>query len=242
MGYVITSHHIDAQSYYSLIHIIAYRGWVWLNEPNTLRGYLMPRGHKRCWEEALNAFKGRRLKQQRRPGNVHTIGCHTWHISNMKVLEQINYTWQRWVHAINVIIVVVVGIAPAVKKPVDAQIVCQERTDNVRMEKPLLSVPEWKNARTEKNKVANKPIPEDGSTNASQITIDTEENTMKVRSEKSRMTLKTVITADQEPVTERWSGTFHSLQRQPLPPSSGLKWMEKPLPIHLNVITKRLFT
>ena len=93
-----------------------------------------------------------------------------------------------------------------------------------------------------KNKVANKPIPEDGSTNASQITIDTEENTMKVRSEKSRMTLKTVITADQEPVTERWSGTFHSLQRQPLPPSSGLKWMEKPLPIHLNVITKRLFT
>ena len=99
-------------------------------------------------------------------------------------------------------------------------------------------------ARMEKrqNDVANKPIPENGSTTANEITIGTEEKMMKVRSEESRMTLKTLTTADQEPVTERWSGTFHSLRRRPLPPSSGLKWMEKPLPTHLNVITKRLLT
>ena len=70
------------------------------------------------------------------------------------------------------------------------------------MEKSSLSAPEWKNARTENMlQLTNQflkmeaPMPM-----RSRSTL--RRNTMKVRSEGSRLTLKTVVPADQEPVTE----------------------------------------
>jgi len=121
--------------------------------------------------------------------------------------------------------------------------ICQERTDGARMEKSSLSAPEWKNARTENMlQLTNQFLKMEAPLPMRSRSI-LRRNTMNVRSEGSRLTLKTVVPADQKPVTEWWSGTFHSLRRRrPLPPLSRVKWMEKPLPTQLNVATKRLCT
>ena len=52
------------------------------------------------------------------------------------VCKELDCARQRWAHAVGVIVVVVVGTAPAIKKPVDAQTVCQEGTDGARTGEP----------------------------------------------------------------------------------------------------------
>ena len=52
------------------------------------------------------------------------------------VCKELDCARQRWAHAVGVIVVVIVGTAPAIKKPVDAQTVCQEGTGAARTGEP----------------------------------------------------------------------------------------------------------